>query len=287
MNKLMEKLLSRRVRAARVGWVDPLGFLAQAVRHRRLIRRLAIQQVRSRYAGSVLGVVWAVVHPIFLLAVFTFVFSVIFQARWGTEVHARGHFALVLFAGLLVYNLFQHCLIHAPMILVGRPSYVTKMVFPLDVLPWVTLAEAVFNAIVGFMVFFVLYGVILGVPPLTTLAVPVLLIPLMLFILGMMWVLAAAGVYVRDLAQVVNVVALVAMFLSPIFYPLEAIPDRFRVIILMSPLTIVITHVRGAVFDGVLPSPGGFVLSLAVGWCVAWFGFVCFCLLRRGFGDVV
>ncbi|MCD4749634.1 MAG: ABC transporter permease [Thermoanaerobaculales bacterium] len=266
---------------------NPIEFLRIAVEHRHLIRRLAIRQIRGKYVGSVLGLLWSALNPLFLLAVFTFVFSVVFQARWGVELENRTHFALVLFSGLLVYNLLQHCLTMAPSVVVNNPSFVKKVVFPLEILPWILLIEGIFHAVVGFTVFFVAYFVIMGFPPASAFFLPLVLLPLCLFLLGSMWLIASIGVYVRDLGQVMGVLVLTLMFLSPLFYPLEAVPERYRIVIHLSPLTYVLSQVREILFWGGSPNWIVFSFSVVATATFAWLSFDWFMVTKRGFSDVV
>ena len=265
----------------------PFEFVASAWRHRQLIRRLTRRQIESRYKGSVLGVMWALIVPLMMLAVFTFVFSVVFGIRWGVDVEGRGQFALVLFAGLIVFNLFSHCVTQAPTMLLQHTNLIKKVVFPLEILPWTVLAEGMFNVVMSYIVFFAVYLPVLGVPPATSIFLPVVLIPLSLFLLGVIWFLASIGVYVRDLNQGVGVVATMFMFLSPIFYPLSAVPPNFRIILYMSPLTLVIRDVRNVLFWSEMPHWIFWCASLVVAWLVAWFGFAWFMKTKKGFSDVV
>lgn len=267
--------------------LNPLAFVLSAVRHRSLVRRLAVRKIRGLYVGSMLGLTWAVLQPLFMLAVFTFVFSVVLQIRWGVEVDNRGHFALILFSGLLTYNILQHALTQSPMLIVSNPSFVKKVVFPLETLSWVLLAEAIFQAVVGFAVFVVMYIVILGTPPITILLLPVVIAPLCLVALGSMWFLSSAGVYLRDLGQLMGVVATLLLFISPIFYPFEAVPDRYKFLLLANPITVIVNQVRDVAFWGHLPSWRAVAVAYAAGWLVAWAGYSWFMLTKRGFSDVV
>ena len=265
----------------------PMGFLSSAWDNRQLIRRLTRRQIESRYKGSLLGVLWAFIVPLMMLAVFTFVFSVVFKIRWGVDVEGRGQFALVLFAGLIVFNLFSHCVTQAPTLMLLHTNLIKKVVFPLEILPWTVLAEGVFNAVISYVVFFAVYFPVLGCPPATSLLLPIILIPLSIFLLGAIWILASLGVYVRDLSQGVAVVATMFLFLSPVFYPLTAVPPEFRVIIYSSPLTSVIRDVRNVLFWSEIPHWGFWLASMIVAWIVAWLGFAWFIKTKRGFADVV
>jgi len=268
-------------------FISPFEFLSNAVTHRQLIVKLAVRQIYSRFIGSILGVFWAVVHPILLLAVFTFVFSIVLQVRWGVEVENKASFALILFSGLLLFNLLAHCLSTAPSLMLSNASYIKKVVFPIEVLPWVVLIEGLFHAFVGFLVFLCMYLFVLGVPPLSAVTLPLVLVPFLLFQMGAMWFLSSVGVYVRDLSQAISILVLMLMFLSPLFYPIEAVPERFRIVIHLSPMTVVLGQVRGLLFWGNWPDWRLLVGAFVVTWGIAWFGYSWFRMTQRGFSDVV
>lgn len=266
----------------------PLAPVRTAWQHRRLILRLAKREVNARYRGSMLGIVWAVLNPLMMLAVYTFVFTTVFKARWGVETgDDNSGFALLLFSGLILYTIFSECVTRAPSLLLENVSYIKKVVFPLEILPLVSLAVALFNAAFGFLILAVFYLIVLGLPPPTVLLMPLVLVPLCLMTLGVSWFLASAGVFLRDIRQVVGVVVTVLMFLSPIFYPITAIPERFRPFLHLNPLTPVLEQSKDLLFWGRVPSPLDWAVAVLAGWACAWLGYLWFMKTRRGFADVV
>lgn len=265
----------------------PLALFRSSWQHRRLILRLAKREVAARYRGSMLGVVWAVLTPLLMLAVYTFVFTTIFQARWGTAGDSRGEFALLLFCGLILFTVFSECVNRAPGLLLENVSYIKKVVFPLEILPVVGLVVALFNAALSFAILALFYLIVLGLPPLTVLLLPLVLAPLCLMTLGVSWFLAASGIFLRDLRQVVGVGVSVLMFLSPIFYPITAVPERFRAVIHLNPLTGILEQARDLLFWGRIPSVQEWGLATLAGFLCAWLGYAWFAKTRRGFADVV
>lgn len=268
----------------------PLALFRTGWQHRRLILRLAKREVDARYRGSMLGIVWAVLTPLLMLVVYTFVFTTIFQARWGTPTGAPGNsgeFALLLFSGLILFTIFSECVNRAPGLLLENISYIKKVVFPLEILPLVVLAVALFNAALSFLILALFHLVVLGLPPLTVLLLPLVLIPLCLMTLGVTWFLASAGVFLRDIRQVVGVGVAVLMFLSPIFYPITAVPERFRPFLHLNPLTGILEQSKDLLFWGRIPSPLEWIVTLLAGWACAWLGYLWFVKTRRGFADVV
>ncbi len=225
--------------------------------------------------------------PITLLAVYTFVFSVVFNSRWGIENTSKTHFAVVVFAGLIVFNVFADCMVRAPSLVLHNVSYVKKVVFPLEILPWVSLCSALFNALISFFVLMIFYFFVEGVPPFSVFLAPLAILPLSLLIVGLSLFLSSLGVFVRDLQQFIGVIITVAMFLSPLFYPLSALPAKFRSIVELSPITMSVETMRTLLFEGTLPDIELWTASLASGLLVLWLGFVWFAKTRKGFADVV
>lgn len=265
----------------------PLAPFKTAWQHRRLILRLAKREVDARYRGSMLGIVWAVLNPLLMLVVYTFVFTTVFQARWGGAGETSGEFALLLFSGMILFNIFSECVTRAPGLLLENVSYIKKVVFPLEILPLVGLAVALFNAALGFLILAVFHLAVLGLPPATALLLPLMLAPLCLTTLGICWFLASAGVFLRDIRQIVGVVVTVLMFLSPIFYPISSLPERFRTVIHLNPLTPILEQSKDLLFWGRIPPPQDWALATLAGWACAWLGYLWFMKTRRGFADVV
>ncbi len=267
--------------------ISPFSWLRSAWNNRVLILRLTRREIETRYRGSFLGVLWSLVVPIALLAVYTFVFSVVFEARWQSTINDRGSFALVLFSGLIVFNVFSECLNRAPSLMLQNVSYIKKVVFPLEILPWVTLLAALFNAAVSFGVLFIGYLFLIGTPPVTALLIPVLILPFVFLTLGVSLFLASIGVFIRDLQHVVGVATMMLMFLTPIFFPLSAIPERFRAIIQWSPLSLSVEEIRNVLFFSQLPDPALWTIYTGFSCFVAWLGYAWFVKTKKGFADVV
>lgn len=263
------------------------GLFASFWRHRGLIRVFVVREIVARYRGSFLGLVWSLILPVLMLTVYTFVFSVVFQARWGGGSESRFEFALVLFAGLIVFNLFAECISRAPGLLVGNVNYVKKVVFPLEILPWVALGSALFNAAVSLLVLLVALGFSATGVSWTALLLPLVFLPLALLIMGFSWVLSSLGVFIRDIGQFIGVLVTLLLFMSPIFYPVSALPDGFARWLLLNPLTFIIEQVRGLLLWGRLPAWEGLVLYYLVALLVAWLGFFWFQKTRKGFADVL
>ncbi|WP_320343481.1 ABC transporter permease [Arenimonas caeni] len=248
-----------------------------------LVRR----EVLGRYRGSVLGLAWSFLHPLFMLAVYTFVFSVVFQARWPGGGGSQVDFALVLFTALLAFGVFAECVGRAPGLVLGNPNYVTKVVFPLEVLPVVSLLSSLFHAAVGLLIWLGFHLLVRGLPPATAVLLPLALAPLLLLTLGVSWFLASLGVFLRDVSQVVGVLTTTLMFLTPIFYAVSSVPPEYQAVMLANPLTPVVEQVRDVMLWGRGLDWPAWGLQMLLSSLLAWAGFAWFQSTRKGFADVL
>jgi lipopolysaccharide transport system permease protein len=269
------------------GSASPRELLASAWRNRALIKLLARREVIGRYHGSVLGIMWSLVMPILMLGVYTFVFSIVFKARWSEASTSKTEFALTLFVGLMVFNLFAECANKAPSLILYNQNYVKKVLFPLEILPWISMFAALFHMLISYLVWQVLYVMLFGLPPPTVLFFPLVLVPFVLFNMGISWLFAALSVYLRDLVQLVGVMVTVLMFMSPIFYPLSSLPAKFQLAIGLNPLAFPIEFSRDVLLWGHVPGLLPFTIYSAACMFVAWAGFAVFQKLRSGFADVI
>jgi lipopolysaccharide transport system permease protein len=255
--------------------------------NRELIYSLTQREILGRYRGSLLGIFWSLFTPLLMLAIYTFVFSVVFQARWGGTSGSRTEFALVLFAGLMPFYLFSETINRAPGLILANVNYVKKVVFPLEILPVVSLGAALFQFAMSMLVWLVFMTILRGLPPFTILSLPLVLLPFLLIILGFSWFLASFGVYVRDIGQFISVLVTVLMFLSPLFYSISALPEQYHLLLFMNPLTFVIEQARGVMIWGESLSWQAWGLYLLVSLTIAWVGFFWFMKTKKGFADVI
>lgn len=270
----------------KIAKIGPLSFIESAIENRSLIGRLTKREIAARYRGSLLGMAWLLITPLLMLGVYTFVFSVIFQARWGTSV-ARGDFALFIFSGLILFNLFSECIIRAPGLMLENVSYIKKVVFPIEIQAWVTILVALVNAILSSVILLVFYFYIRGTPPITALLTPLIVAPILLISIGSVWILSSLGVFLRDLRQLVGVIVTVFMFLCPIFYPIEAVPEKFRWLLLLNPISIMLEESKKILFFGVMPDWNLLMIAIPVSWLIAWLGYWWFMRTKKGFADVL
>ena len=267
--------------------VSPKEMAMSLWSNRSLIKALTKREIVGRYRGSFMGILWSFFNPVFMLIVYTFVFSVVFKARWNGGGDSKTEFALVLFAGLIVFNLFSECINRAPGLILSNVNYVKKVVFPLEILPFVAIGSALFHTLISIAVWLIAYLIVFGLPHITVLFLPLIILPLLLLIVGLTWGLTSLGVYLRDVSQFIGIATTVLMFLSPIFYSISAIPEKYRSLILLNPLTIIIEQVRNVLIWGKVPNLTILAIYFLVAALIAWLGFTWFQKTRKGFADVL
>jgi lipopolysaccharide transport system permease protein len=262
-------------------------FVNSVVRHRDLIYRLSVREFTQRFKGSVLGVAWAILTPLFMAALYTFVFSTVFKARWKGAADGPFDFALIFLVGIVVHTIFAEAVARAPTLVVGNSTYVTKVVFPLEILPVVGVLTAFVNGCIGIAIVLLGNLFLTGKIYLTFVALPLVIAPYLIFVVALVLFFAAVGVYLRDLSQVVSLLVTIMMFLTPIFYPIEAVPDAFRLAIWLNPLTFAVQQARDVTIFGLWPD----FLGLAIYTLAAFASLACafwvFQRLRNGFADVL
>ncbi|MCD2511086.1 ABC transporter permease [Comamonas endophytica] len=257
-------------------------------RHRALILQLTRREVVGRYKGSVMGMAWSFFNPVFMLAVYTFVFSVVFQARWGPGSNeSRTQFAVVLFVGMIVHGLFAEVLNRSPGLILANTNYVKKVPFPLEILPVVSMGTALFHGFVSLGVLLLAFFLFNGYLHWSVLLAPLVLLPLVVLTLGLAWLLASMGVFLRDVGQTIAIITMVMMFLAPVFYPVTALPPQYRPWLMANPLTFIIEQMRAVLIWGRLPDWSGLALYTLAATAVAWAGYAWFQKTRKGFSDVL
>jgi len=227
------------------------------------------------------------VTPLAMLAIYTFVFSVIFNARWAERSASRIDYALLLFAGLLAFGIFTDCANRAPMLIAAKPNFVKKVVFPLELMPLVALANAIFHFAAGFAILMVFCLIAYGSMPWTVVLVPVVLLPIMLLALAACWLLSSLGVFLHDLRHAIPIVTTALLFLTPVFYPAAMIPQSMRFLLWLNPLAVPVEQMRMVTIFGEVPNWTQYAESVLLNASIAALCFVWFQRARRHFADVL
>ena len=266
----------------------PIALVRSLWRNRQLIVQMTKREVVGRYKGSALGLAWSFFNPVFLLTVYTFVFSEVFKARWGAGGdESKTRFAVVLFVGMIVHGLFAEVLNRAPGLILSNVNYVKKVVFPIEILPVIAMGAALFHSLISLGVLLAAFALFNGYLHWTAVFTPLVLLPLVILTLGLAWMLASLGVFLRDVGQTIGIITMVLTFLLPVFYPVTAVPERFRPWIMANPLTFVIEQAREVLVWGHLPEWSGLGIYTLAATATAWAGYAWFQKTRKGFADVL
>ena len=257
------------------------------ISNRALVYQLTRRNIQIRFRGTALGILWSLVTPILMLVMYTFVFGTILKVRWIQQQGGNLEFATILFSGLIVHTYFSECLQHSVDLITSNRQYVKKVVFPLTSLAWVVVLTSLFQAAISTAVLLLYLMLAQNTLHWTLIVVPFLFFPLMLIALGASWIIAATAVYLRDISQMIGLITLALLFVSPVFYPVSSLPEALQTLLYLNPITWVIEQVRGAILWGVLPDLVGYINYTVIAFLVAWLGVVWFQRLRPGFADVV
>jgi len=263
------------------------GMFRSLSRHRHLASLLIARNVEASFRGSALGKLWTALVPLLRLAIYTTVLGLILKVRWPGHHNTSLETALLYFVGLTFYDVFMEAISSAPNLMADNVNFVKKVVFPLEILPCATVGAALVRLAVTGAILLLFFVLIRGMPPLAAISIPFVIAPFALLVLGVVWFLSALGAYVRDLRQLTSVLALVMMYLSPIFFPLAMVPERARAFFYANPLAFPIEATRGALFSGQWPTWWALLAYAVVAWLFAATGYRWFMRTKPGFADVL
>ena len=266
---------------------SPLALLKSLWNNRHLITALAKRDVAGRYKETGFGLFWSLINPLILLAVYTLVFGLIFKGHWQSNHSSTMEYSLSIYCGIIIFTMFSECVSRAPNIILTNKNYVKKVIFPLETLPLIALLSALFHCAISFIVWFIFNLFVNGLPPLSSLLLPLIILPLALIVLGVSWLLSALSVYIRDIRQIIGSVITMLMFLSGVFYSADMIPENFKLLFLANPLANIIDLARNALLHGIPPKPAELLLLTLISSLFSWLGFYTFQKLRKGFADVL
>ena len=268
-------------------YLNPLSAISGIWKSKYLLRQLVRRNVEVRYKGTMIGLVWMIVTPLVMLAVYTFVFGMVFKVRWSGFGDSKAAFALIMFCGMTVFNIFAESINGSVGIVTGNPNYVKKVVFPLELLPVSSVFSACFFGLIWIGI--LLLGTVLCLHKFcfTTVCLPMIFIPLVIFSCGIAWFVASLGVFFRDLAHIVGIVLQVLYFMTPIFYSMEMVPESIRPILLLNPMTSLVQFTRQALMYDQWPDWHVFGVVTLLSMAVFQLGYFWFMNTKRGFADVL
>lgn len=257
-------------------------------RNQFLLKQLVVRNIATRYRGSLLGFFWTLVQPLLMLIVYTFVFTYVFQARWGTVLgNNKGAFAMIMFAGIACFNIFSEALTCCSVVIINYPNFVKKVLFPLELIPLATVISSFIIGIPWFIMLLIGSLILLKVFSWTMLLIGFVLFPLFMITLGLGLFIAALGVYLRDLPQLLAILLQVMFFLTPIFYPIESVPAVMRTVLSWNPMFYIVEGVRKVLLYGEVPSIAQWLIPWGVGFLFLGLGYVWFMKTKKGFADVL
>jgi len=257
------------------------------VQHRHLVWALLKRDLQSSIRGSILGLAWFVITPLVMVAIYTFVFGVILKSTWLTETGNPLEVPLIYFCGLTVFSFFMEVITRAPEYLRANRTYVTKIVFPIEILDLIIVGVALIKLVSSLLLLGIFLLLVTGAIPAYFLLIPLIIFPLIMFVSGLAWFITALGTYLRDVNQLLVALGPILMFISPIFYSIAQIPEGLRFIFWLNPLTFTLETLRGMLFFETAPDWGGYGLFCAASYLVMISGFSFFQRVRRGFADVI
>ncbi|MGS1121648.1 ABC transporter permease [Rhodanobacter sp. UC4436_H3] len=266
---------------------DPLSPYRSLSRHFSLVAQIARRDVAKRYRGSFAGLFWSFFNPMLMLVIYTFVFGVIFRGRWNDQVTGHFQYAIVLFAGLNINAVFSECANRATSLIEENANYVKRVMFPLEILSWSTVGAALFHLLISTFALLTLSLIINQHIPWTVVLFPIVVACFLPFVAGVTWLLASLAVYFRDIRQVVSLITVALMFLAPILYPKEMIPEEYRYLLYLNPLTVIAEASQNVLLWGKPPLWSHLVIYTLVSCLFGWAAFAWFEQTKKGFADVL
>ena len=264
-----------------------LKFLESLIKNRELCFLLSQREIQSKYKGSALGIGWTTLNPLIMLCVYTLVFSQIFRTKWGGEQGSSIEFALNLFAGLIVFNIFSECCNKAPSLITANPNYIKKIRFPIEILGSVIVFSSIFQACISILLMIIVMATVrFSIEP-TILLIPIIWTPTIISMLSLTWLFAVIGVYFKDLVQITPSITSTLMFLSPIFYPSSALPEKLGWIVGINPIGITIEDTRKVLLQGEYHDGNLWFLSFVVSVVICEVVFRFLKGKQTGMGDVL
>lgn len=255
--------------------------------NRKLIKQLIVREIEARYKNTMLGLLWLLLTPLLMLSIYAFVFSSILKAKWPNSSDSEFEFAIILYCGLIVFTLFAEFLNRAPVLILENINYVKKVIFPVEILPFVALGTALFQAIISYVILLIFCFFYYASLHWTIFLFPLVLFPFLLLLSGLGLFLSALGVFIRDISQMISVLVTGLMFVSPLFFPLSALPEAMRPYVYLNPITFIIQQMREVIIWGNWPNWTGLLIYLSISLIIVWLGYQFFSKTRKGFADVL
>lgn len=268
--------------------IDIFALPRKVFEHRNLLIQMTRRNVEARYRGSMLGLVWSFIQPLMMLCIYTFVFSIVFKAKWNLAIEGtRGVFPVIMFSGMMMYNIFQESVLLNCTVIPGNVNLVKKVIFPLEILPVAQSGATVLLGLAWFVLLIIGVAVVFERVCWTIVFAPLVFLPLLMITLGVSYFVASLGVFIRDIQHVVGIVLQVMFFMTPVFYPIENVPEKFRPILEMNPLSPILEQGRQVMIFNQVPDAWIWFKSFIISALVLHLGYIWFKTTKRGFADVL
>ncbi|ENM5843774.1 ABC transporter permease [Vibrio mimicus] len=264
-----------------------MNVMKEFLYNKTLLKQLMIRDFTSRYKSGALGLAWAMINPLLMLGLYSFVFVAVFQMRWGVNDTSGHNFVLLLFTGILVHGLFSEFVVRAPNLITSNPSYVKKVVFPLELIPLTPILGAIVNFCLGLTLVLIMQFWINGEFSLYVLLIPIIILPFIILLIGVSYIFSSLGVYFRDLSQISGLISTIAIFASPVLFPMENVPDAYRNLLYLNPITLVVEQLREVIVLGQLPNLVNLTIYSGISISILIVGIFWFKIVKKGFSDVL
>ncbi|OMF30856.1 hypothetical protein BK133_16375 [Paenibacillus sp. FSL H8-0548] len=263
-------------------------YLSSLYSSKNLLFEFTKRDFQQRYKGSLLGVVWAFIAPLLMLAVYSFIFVIVFKSRWGNVTESSDMlYTFMIFAGLIPFNLFAESVNRSVGILTQSSNYIKKVVIKLEILPTSIVLSTAINSLFSLLLLVLGKFLFLDTPNGVLIFAPLVLVPIVILSLGVSLLVAALGIYLRDLVYIVGLLVNILFYMSPIFYSASVIPEKFRFILAFNPISPIITLYRDIFINGQLFSLSLYFQTCFTALIVLVIGLFVFNFLKKGFADVI
>lgn len=257
-------------------------------KNRDLFVQSLTREIVQKYRGSYLGILWNFILPLVMLAVYSFIFGVIFKARWDQQVtDSKAEFALILFVGITLYNVFSETVGASPTLIITNVNYVKKVIYPLEILSMTSIGNSLVQLLFNLVIILLGKAIIIRHFDFMILFFPLVLLPLLLLVLGISWILSGIGVFIRDMRQAATIIILIFGYITPVFYPISSVPESFRWVMYLNPMTAIVNNARRVLIYGEFPDWLSLLITFFISYLIMLIGLMFFRKVKSNFSDAI
>lgn len=257
-------------------------------KNRDLFVQSLTREIVQKYRGSYLGILWNFILPLVMLTVYSFIFGVIFKARWDQQVtDSKAEFALILFVGITLYNVFSETVGASPTLIITNVNYVKKVIYPLEILSMTSIGNSLVQLLFNLVIILLGKAIIIRHFDFMILFFPLVLLPLLLLVLGISWILSGIGVFIRDMRQAATIIILIFGYITPVFYPISSVPESFRWVMYLNPMTAIVNNARRVLIYGEFPDWLSLLITFFISYLIMLIGLMFFRKVKSNFSDAI